>query len=49
MNNIAAHSGVRKVLISPKLEGKAGREHLSGILGFLPTLPLGRQVLGVTE
>lgn len=35
MNNIAAHSGVRKVLISPKLEGKAGREHLSGILGFL--------------
>ena len=35
MNNIAEHSGVRKVLISPKLEGKAGREHLSGILGFL--------------
>lgn len=26
---------VRNVLISPKLEGKAGREHLAGILGFL--------------
>ncbi|MBR2837291.1 MAG: substrate-binding domain-containing protein [Kiritimatiellae bacterium] len=29
------HNGVRKVLISPKLEGKAGREHLSGILSYL--------------
>lgn len=28
-------SSVRKVLLSPKLEGKAGREHLAGILGFL--------------
>lgn len=28
-------SRVRKVLISPKLEGKAGRSHLAGILGFL--------------
>ena len=28
-------SGVRKVLLSPKLEGKAGRAHLAGILGFL--------------
>jgi LacI family transcriptional regulator len=27
--------GVRKVLISPKLEGKAGREHLGGILRYL--------------
>ncbi len=30
-----AFSDVRKVLISPKLEGKAGRSHLAGILGFL--------------
>ncbi|MBQ3806796.1 MAG: substrate-binding domain-containing protein [Kiritimatiellae bacterium] len=28
-------SKVHKVLLSPKLEGKAGREHLAGILGFL--------------
>ena len=28
-------NSVRKVLLSPKLEGKAGREHLAGILGFL--------------
>ena len=28
-------SGVRKVFLSPKLEGKAGRAHLAGILGFL--------------
>ena len=32
-NNL--HSEVRKVMLSPKLEGKAGRAHLSGILGFL--------------
>lgn len=35
MGNTTTHAEVRKVLISPKLEGKAGREHLSGILGFL--------------
>ena len=28
-------SAVRKVLLSPKLEGKAGRDHLAGILSFL--------------
>lgn len=35
MKQSQSHPGVRKVFISPKLEGKAGREHLSGILGFL--------------
>ncbi len=34
-NRKPRYSGVRKVLISPKLEGKAGRSHLAGILGFL--------------
>jgi len=35
MNQRKPYSSVRKVLLSPKLEGKAGREHLAGILGFL--------------
>lgn len=35
MNKKTSYSNVRKVLISPKLEGKAGRAHLAGILGFL--------------
>ena len=35
MNSSHNSSTIRKVLLSPKLEGKAGREHLSGILGFL--------------
>jgi len=35
MNEKKPHPSVRKVLLSPKLEGKAGREHLAGILGFL--------------
>ncbi len=30
-----SYPSVRKVLLSPKLEGKAGREHLAGILSFL--------------
>ena len=30
-----SHNTVHKILLSPKLEGKAGREHLSGILRFL--------------
>ena len=35
MRRPTAGNSVRKVLLSPKLEGKAGREHLAGILGFL--------------
>ena len=35
MKRSAASNKVRKVLLSPKLEGKAGREHLAGILSFL--------------
>ncbi len=35
MSEFRQTSSVRKVLISPKLEGKAGRSHLAGILGFL--------------
>lgn len=31
----AASSPIYKVLLSPKLEGKAGRGHLAGILGYL--------------
>ena len=32
---IHGHSKIRKVLLSPKLEGKAGRAHLAGILAYL--------------
>ena len=35
MKQSATSNKVRKVLLSPKLEGKAGREHLAGILSFL--------------
>lgn len=35
MKRNSRYSSVRKVLLSPKLEGKAGREHLAGILGYL--------------
>ena len=35
MERNTPYAAVRKVLLSPKLEGKAGREHLAGILGFL--------------
>ncbi len=35
MKRSSASNKVRKVFLSPKLEGKAGREHLAGILSFL--------------
>ena len=35
MQRKSRHTTVRKVLLSPKLEGKAGRAHLAGILGYL--------------
>ena len=35
MAETQTQSCVHKVLISPKLEGKAGREHLAGILSYL--------------
>lgn len=35
MRRSSQHAAVRKVLLSPKLEGKAGRAHLAGILDYL--------------
>ena len=35
MERKTSFATVRKVLLSPKLEGKAGRAHLAGILGYL--------------